>query len=91
MLFFSRNTQNGCGLHPASYSRGTGGSFLGVKPPECDVDHSPSPNAEVNEWRCTTTPSVCLCGGYRDKFTSLNAHKYCITTVIMPVLGQWSL
>jgi hypothetical protein len=38
---------NGSGAHPASYPRGTGALFLGVKQPEREADHSPPSSAEV--------------------------------------------
>jgi hypothetical protein len=37
--------QNGSGAHPATYPRGTGGSFLGVKRLGCEADHSPPSSA----------------------------------------------
>jgi hypothetical protein len=39
--------QNGSGAHPASYSMGTRGSFLRVKRPGREADHSPPSSAEV--------------------------------------------
>jgi hypothetical protein len=41
--------QNGSGAHPASYPIGTRGSFLGVKRPGREADHSPPSSAEVKE------------------------------------------
>jgi hypothetical protein len=41
--------QNGSGGHPASYPKGTRGSFLWVKRPGREVDHSPSSSAGVKE------------------------------------------
>jgi hypothetical protein len=41
--------QNGSGAHPASYPMGTRGSFLGVKQPGREADHSPPSSAEVKE------------------------------------------
>jgi hypothetical protein len=43
------------GAHPASYPMGTGGSFLGVKLPERDSNHSPPYSAEIkNAWSYTS-------------------------------------
>jgi hypothetical protein len=39
--------QTGSGAHPASYPMGTGGSFLWVKRPGREADHSPPCSAEV--------------------------------------------
>jgi hypothetical protein len=54
--------QTGSGAHPASYPIGTGGDLcLEVKRAECEADHSPPSNAEVeNAWSYTSTPPVCL-------------------------------
>jgi hypothetical protein len=41
--------QNGSGVHPAFYPMGSRGSFLGVKRPRREADHSPPSNAEVKE------------------------------------------
>jgi hypothetical protein len=41
--------QNGSGAHPASYPMCTRGSFLGVKRPGREADHSPPSSAEVKE------------------------------------------
>jgi hypothetical protein len=41
--------QNGSGALPASYPMGTGDSFLGVKRPGREADHSPPSSAEVKE------------------------------------------
>jgi hypothetical protein len=41
--------QIGPGAHPASYPRGYWGSFLGVKRPGRETDHSPPSSAEVKE------------------------------------------
>jgi hypothetical protein len=41
--------QNGSGAHPTSYPMGSRGSFLGVKRPEREIDHSPPYSAEVKE------------------------------------------
>jgi hypothetical protein len=44
------------GAHPASYPMGTGDSFLGVKRPGREADHSP-PTTEVKKtWTYTSTP-----------------------------------
>jgi hypothetical protein len=47
-FFSSPCVQSGSGAHPASYPRGTGGSFPGGKVrPGRDADHSPLSSAEV--------------------------------------------
>jgi hypothetical protein len=43
---FSAPVQTGAGVHPASYTKGTG-SFLGVKRPGRGVDHPPPSSAVV--------------------------------------------
>jgi hypothetical protein len=49
--------QTGSGAHPSSYP----GSFLGVKRPGRDADHSPPSSAEVEKaWRYTSTPPIRL-------------------------------
>jgi hypothetical protein len=45
-----RRVQNGSGTHPASYPMSTRSSFLGVKRPGRESDHSPPSSAEVKEW-----------------------------------------
>jgi hypothetical protein len=43
--------QTGSEAHPASYSKGRGGSLsLGVKRPGREADHSPPSSAEVKEF-----------------------------------------
>jgi hypothetical protein len=44
--FTSKPVKIGPGAHPGSCTMGTG-SFLGVKRPECGVDHPPPSSAEV--------------------------------------------
>jgi hypothetical protein len=46
----------GCGVHPTSYTRGTGGSFPGVKRPGREADHSPPTSAKVKKMCIYTTP-----------------------------------
>jgi hypothetical protein len=41
--------QNGSGAHPVFYPMGTKGSFLAVKQPGREADHSPPSSAEVKE------------------------------------------
>jgi hypothetical protein len=41
--------QIGFGVHPTSYTMGTGGSFPEVKGPGREVDHSPPTSAEVKK------------------------------------------
>jgi len=45
---FSVSVQTGPGVHPASYTVGTG-SFTGIKQPVRGVDHPSSSSAEVKE------------------------------------------
>jgi len=45
-------------------------SFLGVKWPGNDIDHSPPSRARAkNEWNCTSPSSICLHCVERDNFT----------------------
>jgi len=61
------------------------GSFLGLKRPGSDVDHSPASSAEVkNAWICISTPPLCHHGVDRDNFTlfilhSLYSARHCFT------------
>jgi hypothetical protein len=49
--------QTGSGVHPTFYPLGTWGSFLGVKWPGREADHSPPTSAEVKKtWVHTSTP-----------------------------------
>jgi hypothetical protein len=60
---FSLNhrVQNGSGAHPASYPMGIVDSFLGVKRPGREADHSGPSSAEVkNAWSYTSTPPIRL-------------------------------
>jgi hypothetical protein len=51
--------QNGSGAHPASYPMVTRGSFLGLKRPGREADHSLPSSAEVkNAWSYTSTPPI---------------------------------
>jgi hypothetical protein len=47
------NVQTGSGVHRA-YQVSIGGSFLGMKQPECKGDQSPLSNAEVKNGRATS-------------------------------------
>jgi hypothetical protein len=51
---FSAPVQTGRGVHPASYTMGTG-SFPGVTRPRRGVDHPPSSSAKVKEGVSYTT------------------------------------
>jgi hypothetical protein len=68
------SVQNGSGAHPASYPKGTGDFFLGIKRPRREDDNSPLSSAEVkNAWNYTSTPqyifmALCLVK-HRDNFT----------------------
>jgi len=55
---FSALVQNGPGAQPASCTMGTG-SFPGVKPPKCGVDHPPTSSAEVKEREDLYFYSLC--------------------------------
>jgi hypothetical protein len=46
-IFTSPIVQTGSGVHQTSYTRGTGGSFPGVKQPVREADHSTPASAEV--------------------------------------------
>jgi hypothetical protein len=49
--------QTGSGVHPTSYTMGTGSSFPGVKRPWREADHSPPTSAKVKKmWIYTSTP-----------------------------------
>jgi len=56
---FRQNAKSDSGAHPASYSIGTGGSFLGVKRPKREVGYSPIYRVNIqNEWSCTSIPCM---------------------------------
>jgi hypothetical protein len=60
---FHHRVQTGSGAHPVSYPMVNRGSFLGVKRPEHEADHSSPSTAEVkNSWSCTSTPPIRLHG-----------------------------
>jgi hypothetical protein len=44
-----RVVQTGSGVHPTSYTMGTGSPFPGVKRPGREADHSPPTSAEVKK------------------------------------------
>jgi hypothetical protein len=46
---FVHVSQTGSGVHPASYPRGAGGSFLGVEWPVRETDHPTPTVAEVKK------------------------------------------
>jgi hypothetical protein len=48
-IFTSPIVQTGSGVHPTSYPMGTGDSFLGVKRPRREADHSPPTSAEIKK------------------------------------------
>jgi hypothetical protein len=53
--------QTGSGVHPTTYTMGTGGSFPGVKRPGREADHSPPTSAEVKKmWIYTSIPPYAL-------------------------------
>jgi hypothetical protein len=50
-------TETGSGVHPTSYTMGTGSFFPGVKRPGREGYHSPPTSAEVKKiWILTSTP-----------------------------------
>jgi hypothetical protein len=52
------NVQTGCGAHTASYLMG---SFLSIRRPKREADHSPPSIAKVkNTWSYISTPSIHL-------------------------------
>ena len=56
---FSRPDQ--CWVPPSLLFFGYWGSFLGVKQPRCDDEHTFPSSVEVkNEWSYTSVPVVCL-------------------------------
>jgi hypothetical protein len=55
--------QNGSGAYPASYPMGTSGSFLQVKWPGREADHSPTSSAEVTNAWSYTSPNTFSCRG----------------------------
>jgi hypothetical protein len=62
--------QIGSGVHPATYSMGTGVLSLEVRRQGRDVDHLPPSSVEVkNESSCTFITPICLHGVDRDNFT----------------------
>jgi hypothetical protein len=68
----------GTGAHPASNRHG--GSFVGVKQPGRETDHSASRAEVKNEWSYTCAPSVCVYGVDSDTFNLLKPSgnfKYC--------------
>jgi hypothetical protein len=56
-IFTSLIVQTGSGVHPTSYTMGTGGLSLGVKRPGCEANHSLPTSVEVKiMWIYTSTP-----------------------------------
>jgi hypothetical protein len=54
-----QHIQTGSGVHPASYSMGTEGSFPGVKRVVCEADHSSPSSAEIKDTQShTSTPPL---------------------------------
>jgi hypothetical protein len=57
VVLISNIVQTGSGVHPTSYTMGTGGSFTGVKRPGRQADHSPPTSPEVMKmWIYTSAP-----------------------------------
>jgi hypothetical protein len=59
MTIFSLHVQTDPGSNPATYTKGTG-SFSGIKRSGRGVDNPHSPNAEVKDYRYTSTPQMDL-------------------------------
>jgi len=56
-------TPAGYGAHPSSDAIATARSFLEVKRPECEADHSPPTSAEFkNAWSYNSAPPIRLHG-----------------------------
>jgi hypothetical protein len=56
-IFISQIVQIGSGVHPTSYTMGTGGTFPGVNRPGREADHLPPTSVEVKKmWIKTSTP-----------------------------------
>ena len=71
-VFFLQNFVTGAGDHP--HSSGYRRSFLLVKRPGRDVNHSPSSSTKVkNEWSCSTAVPVGPYGVDGGSFTFLGA------------------
>jgi hypothetical protein len=63
------NVHSSSWVHPASYSMGTGGSFLGIKRPEREVNHVLPFSAEIKSGRSNiSTPAIRLQGVDSNKF-----------------------
>jgi hypothetical protein len=61
--FSHHRVQTGSGVHPASYPKGSRGSFPKSKATGGEANHSSPPNAEAkNAWSFTSTPPICLHG-----------------------------
>jgi hypothetical protein len=80
--------QTGSGAHPASYPVGNRGSFLGVKRPRREADHSPPPTAEVkkNEWIYTSTPPIRLHGVALKLSTGTSLLSYIVIQLVTYIL-----
>jgi hypothetical protein len=64
-----QNFQIGSGVHPASYTIGTGFVLGGQSGPGREVNHVAPSMIEVrNEWSCTSSPPVYLHDLDRDNF-----------------------
>jgi hypothetical protein len=63
--------QNGSGAHPSSYPMGTSGSFLEVKRPGREADHSPPSRHEIKNARSYKSPPPTRLHGvkHRDNLT----------------------
>jgi hypothetical protein len=80
-LIISTSNQASPGAHIACYSLGTRDSFLGVKWPGHEDDHSPSSTAKVKNGSYMSALPVCLHGMYRGNFTC-NQNTYAIRIII---------
>jgi hypothetical protein len=67
-FFLHHRIQTGSGTHPASNPMSTRGSFLRVKRPGRETDHSPPPSAQVkNSWSYASTPQYAFMARYSVK------------------------
>jgi hypothetical protein len=70
-----QNVQIGSGVHPASYSKGTGVPSREQR--GLSFNYSPPSSTEVkNEWSYTSIPPICLHGVDREIFTFIVISKY---------------
>jgi len=62
-IFLIQHVKKICRALPPSYSMGSGGSFLGLRRPWREADHSPPSSAKVkNSWNYNSTPPAYIHG-----------------------------